>query len=93
MLSCHPFQDEPPEHGGISHSLFGIYRTRAAQCLMLADLSRCAPSTLKTLILYTLLGYVRDTEQEKGLMDDDGPGLTGSTPDELPPVRGDPNRV
>jgi hypothetical protein len=46
MLSYHILDDEPPEYEKISESLFELYRLRTAQCLMLGDITKCAPYTL-----------------------------------------------
>lgn len=51
MLSFHVLDDEPLEYEGVSESLFELYRLRTAQSLMLADITKCAPYTLDTLIL------------------------------------------
>ncbi|TVY85018.1 Equisetin cluster transcription factor eqxF [Lachnellula suecica] len=50
MLSYHADDNEPPEYEGVSESLFELYRMRTAQCLMLADITKCAPHTLETLL-------------------------------------------
>jgi len=50
MVSYYILDDEPPEYEGVSESLFELYRLRTAQCLMLGDITKCAPYTLETLI-------------------------------------------
>ncbi|TVY33408.1 Equisetin cluster transcription factor [Lachnellula subtilissima] len=54
MLSYHILLDEPPEYEGVSESLFELYRLRTAQCLMLGDITKCAPFTIETLIFNSM---------------------------------------
>jgi hypothetical protein len=49
MLSYYLNEEEPPEYEGISQSLCELYRLRTTQCLMMGDISKCAPHTLETL--------------------------------------------
>ena len=50
MLSYHQFDVELPEYESLSESLAKLYRIRATQCLMIADVSEFAPYTLEALI-------------------------------------------
>lgn len=50
MLTYGLSKDEPPEYLGISQSLAELYRLRTAQCLMMADITKCLPYTVETLM-------------------------------------------
>ncbi|KAN0108498.1 hypothetical protein V8E51_008240 [Hyaloscypha variabilis] len=50
MLSFYLNEEEPPEYEGASQSLHELYRLRTAQCLMIGDITKCAPHTLETMI-------------------------------------------
>lgn len=50
MLTYHMNQEEPPEYEGISLSLFELYRLRTTQCLIIGDITKCAPHTLEAMI-------------------------------------------
>ncbi|KAL3423279.1 fungal specific transcription factor domain-containing protein [Phlyctema vagabunda] len=50
MLGYSSFDREPPEYAGATNSLAEMYRIRTAQCLMVADITKCAPYTVETLI-------------------------------------------
>ena len=67
MLSYHILDDEPPEYEGVSESLFELYRLRTAQCLMLGDITKCAPYTVETLIFNALA--------EQATRNDNGAGV------------------
>lgn len=54
MMSYTLSDDEPPEYEGISSSLTELYRLRTAQCLVMADVTKCAPYTLETMIFNTM---------------------------------------
>src|SRR4051794_16113194 len=66
MLSYHFFDNEPPEYEGISGALLNLYLKRTAQCLMRADIAKCLPYTLETLIYYTAAEYSRKDDNGRG---------------------------
>lgn len=65
MLSYHYDEDEPPEYQGISKEMSELYRLRTAQCLMLGDISRCAPYTLETMVYYTMVEWAQTMHSEQ----------------------------
>ena len=67
MLSYHQFEEEPPEYEGISESLSELYRLRTAQCLMMADVTICAPHTLETLMCNVTAEHSRRKDNKKGV--------------------------
>lgn len=64
MISYHMSGDEPPEYEGISQSMSDLYRLRVAQCLMLGDISKCAPYTLEALVFHTMSEWARKFQNE-----------------------------
>ena len=67
MLSYYIFEDEPPEYEGISKSLSELYRLRTAQCLMIADITKCAPYTLETLLYNAVAEGFRSSGSPTGI--------------------------
>lgn len=64
MVSYEMSDDEPPEYKGISPSISDLYRLRVAQCLMIGDISKCAPYTLEALVFYTMSEWARKFQNE-----------------------------
>jgi hypothetical protein len=64
MLIHHNLGNEPPEYEGVTESLFELYRLRTAQCLMLGDITKCAPYTLETMLYNTLAEQARKDDGE-----------------------------
>jgi len=64
MLSYEICEDEPPEYKGISQSTAELYRLRTAQCLMLGDITKCAPYTLEALLYNTMSEWARKDQNE-----------------------------
>jgi len=54
MLSYHRFNDSPAEYEGIAMALPDLYRQRTTQCLLIADITKCTPNTLETLVFNTV---------------------------------------
>lgn len=54
---------ERPEFEEVSKSLSDLYRLRTSQCLMMADITKCLPYTVETLMYNVLAEQVgkRDT--------------------------------
>jgi hypothetical protein len=67
MLAYHQFDEEPPEYEGISKSLSELYRLRTIQCLLMADIAKCAANTLETLICHVIAEYSRSGDGETGI--------------------------
>jgi hypothetical protein len=67
MLAYQQFDEEPPEYEGISKSLSELYRLRTIQCLMKADITKCAPNTLETLICHVIAEHSRSEDGETGV--------------------------
>lgn len=59
--------EEPPEFGGTSKILADLYRTRAAQCIMAADVTRPSEYMIETLILYSLVEYIDQSDGDIGV--------------------------
>lgn len=66
MLAYHQ-HGEPLEYEGLSDSLFRLYRTRTAQCLLRGDISRCLPYTVETLRLNALAELNRKDDSRRAL--------------------------
>ncbi|KAK0107235.1 hypothetical protein ONS95_003937 [Cadophora gregata] len=64
MFSYYCNKDEPPEYEGTSRSLSELYRVRTAQCLMIGDITKCAPFTLETLIYNSMAEWARKAFSE-----------------------------
>ncbi|KAL2073294.1 hypothetical protein VTL71DRAFT_10618 [Oculimacula yallundae] len=64
MFSYFSNGDEPPEYEGTSRSLSELYRVRTAQCLMMGDITKCAPFTLETLVYNSMAEWARKTVSE-----------------------------
>ncbi|KAH7356780.1 fungal-specific transcription factor domain-containing protein [Rhexocercosporidium sp. MPI-PUGE-AT-0058] len=64
MFSYHSNDDEPPEYEGTSRSLSELYRVRTTQCLMMGDITKCAPFTLETLVYNSMAEWARKTVSE-----------------------------
>ena len=64
MLSFHLNDEEPPEFEGISWSMCELYRLRTSQCLMMGDITKCAPHTLETMIYNVMAEWARNGESE-----------------------------
>ncbi|KAF4630074.1 hypothetical protein G7Y89_g8068 [Cudoniella acicularis] len=62
MLSYHLLENEPPEFEGVSGSLFKLYRLRTTQCLVMGDITKCAPHTLETLIFHAMVEQARRSD-------------------------------
>jgi len=58
---------ESPEYKGISESLFQLYRTRTAQCLLSGDIAKCLPYTVETLRLNATAELNRRDDNRRGL--------------------------
>ena len=54
MSSFNQPNAEPPEFEGLSKSLSDLYRLRTSQCLMMADITKCQPYTIETLMYNAL---------------------------------------
>lgn len=67
MLGYALFENEPPEYEGVSESLAELYRLRTAQCLMMGDITKCAPYTLETLIFNSFGEHLRRKDSERGV--------------------------
>jgi hypothetical protein len=67
MLSYHQFDNEPPEYKGSTETLFGLYRLRTAQCLMIGDIAKCLPYTVETLLLNSTAELARKDDNGRGL--------------------------
>ncbi|KAG0650311.1 Pyrrolocin cluster transcription factor fsdR [Hyphodiscus hymeniophilus] len=67
MLSFHQFDNEPPGYVGRAEALFGQYRLRTAQCLMIGDIAKCLPYTLETLLLNSTAELARKDDNARGL--------------------------
>lgn len=67
MLAYKQFDEEPEEYQGISESLSDLYRVRTIQCLMMADISKCASHTLETLICHVIAEHWRSGDGETGV--------------------------
>ncbi|KIW17786.1 hypothetical protein PV08_04981 [Exophiala spinifera] len=66
MLAYHQY-GEPPEYEGISESLFHLYRTRTAQCLLSGDIAKCLPYTVETLRFNATAELNRKDDSRRGL--------------------------
>lgn len=66
MLAFH-LHGEPPEYEGLAESLFQLYRTRTAQCLLSGDISKCSPYTLEALRLNATAELNRKDDNRRGL--------------------------
>ncbi|KAJ4290251.1 hypothetical protein N0V90_010466 [Kalmusia sp. IMI 367209] len=66
MLAYHQ-HGEPPEYEGLSESLFQLYRTRTAQCLLRGDIARCLPYTVETLRLNATAELNRKDDNRRAL--------------------------
>lgn len=66
MLSYHQY-GEPPEYQGMSESLFHLYRTRTAQCLLSGDIAKCLPYTVETLRFNATAELNRRDDSRRGL--------------------------
>ncbi|KAI9819557.1 MAG: hypothetical protein M1827_007007 [Pycnora praestabilis] len=64
MISYQRAGDEPPEYRGRTQELSSTYRTRTAQCLVIADFTKPEKHMVETLILHLQGEYARcrDTE-------------------------------
>jgi hypothetical protein len=62
MLTYHMNQEEPPEYEGISLSLFELYRLRTVQCLIIGDITTCAPYTLEAMVYNIMAEWNQGTE-------------------------------
>lgn len=61
----HP-KEEPLEFEGNSKALFDLYRLRTSQCLMMADITKCLPYTVETLIYNVLAEQVGKRDANTG---------------------------
>lgn len=57
----------PPEYEGKSKGLFELYRTRTAQCLMAADMTRPVEYMIETLLIHSLVEYTEQRDGEMGV--------------------------
>ncbi|RDL36150.1 uncharacterized protein BP5553_06762 [Venustampulla echinocandica] len=67
MLSYHLLEEEPPEYEGDSDSLSELYRLRTTQCVMLADVTKCVPYTLETLVFNAIVEQARKSDGGNGV--------------------------
>ncbi|RDW73654.1 hypothetical protein BP5796_07096 [Coleophoma crateriformis] len=58
-------ENELPEYKGMTVSLAELYRQRTAQCLMMADISKCLPYTVETLIFNMIAEYSRPNDNQR----------------------------
>ncbi|RDW68117.1 hypothetical protein BP6252_09513 [Coleophoma cylindrospora] len=58
-------EDELPEYKGMTESLADLYRQRTAQCLMMADIAKCLPYTVETLIFNIMAEYSRPIDNQR----------------------------
>ncbi|KAK0641734.1 fungal-specific transcription factor domain-containing protein [Cercophora newfieldiana] len=66
MLAYHQ-HGETPEYTGLSESLFQLYRTRTAQCLLGGDIAKCLPYTVEALRLNATAELNRKDDNRRGL--------------------------
>ncbi|KAJ9640260.1 hypothetical protein H2204_003485 [Knufia peltigerae] len=66
MLAYHQY-GEPAEHEGKSESLFHLYRTRTAQCLLSGDVAKCLPYTVEALRFNATAELNRKDDSRRGL--------------------------
>ncbi|PMD57147.1 uncharacterized protein K444DRAFT_535235 [Hyaloscypha bicolor E] len=64
MLSFYLNDEEPPEYEGTSRSLYELYRLRTAQCLMMGDITKCAPHTVETMIYNCMAEWAHNGDSE-----------------------------
>jgi len=57
MHSYEDTDEEPPEFQGTSKILSEMYRTRAAQCIAAADITRPTDYMIETILIYSLVEY------------------------------------
>lgn len=66
MLAYHQ-HGEPLDYEGLSESLFHLYRTRTAQCLLRGDIARCLPYTVETLRLNAIVELNRNEDNRRAV--------------------------
>ncbi len=62
MQSYEDTDDEPPEFKGTSKILSEMYRTRAAQCIIAADITKPTDYMIEALLMYSLVEYHDQTD-------------------------------
>jgi hypothetical protein len=62
MQSYEDTGEEPPEFQGTSKILSEMYRTRAAQCIVAADITKPTDYMIETLLIYSLVEYYDQTD-------------------------------
>jgi hypothetical protein len=62
MQSYEDTGEEPLEFQGTSKILSEMYRTRAAQCIVAADITKPTDSMIETLLIYSLVEYYDQTD-------------------------------
>jgi hypothetical protein len=67
MLSYRQFNDSPPEYQRIAEALYDLYRQRITECLLIADITKCAPYTLETLVFNIIAEHSRKRNSEAGV--------------------------
>ncbi|TVY40660.1 Fusarisetin A cluster transcription factor, partial [Lachnellula subtilissima] len=58
--------DIPPEYQGTLPAMVDLYRIRAAQCIVLADITKPVEFTIETLMFYTMLEYAVSRDGDMG---------------------------
>ena len=66
-MLAHRQYGEPPEYAGLSETLFQLYRTRTAQCLLSGDVAKCLPYTIEALRLNATAELNRKDDNRRGL--------------------------
>jgi hypothetical protein len=59
--------EEPVDFEGAPNSPFDLYRLRTAQCLMMADITKCLPYTVETLMYNILAEQVGKKDSSAGV--------------------------
>jgi hypothetical protein len=67
MQSYEDTDEEPPEFQGTSKILSEMYRTRAAQCIVAADITKPTEYMVEALLIYSLVEYYDQTDGDIGV--------------------------
>jgi hypothetical protein len=66
MQSYDRNNEVPPEYQGASPAITDMYRVRAAQCLLIADLAKPVDLMIETLLIYTIVEYSDERDGDMG---------------------------
>jgi hypothetical protein len=67
MQSYEDTDEEPPEFQGTSKTLSELYRTRAAQCIVAADITKPTDYMIEALLIYSLVEYYDQYDGDIGV--------------------------